>query len=368
MHPDAVTYSLVFNAYANAQENDPDGAYALLRRMKERYEQSAKLSIRPNTVVYNSFLSVLAKAGDGERAEQVLKEMENSPDLRPDAISYGTVLTAWKNASRGDKAESLLWRIPKPDRLCFSMTIAALAKQGQAKRAEAILQYMLAHDLKPNTGTYTAVLNAWANAKDDPDAFENAKRMLHEMGERNGIIIDTAVLNTFLKAIENAYTPENKVDAVRAVILRMKQANGSSRPNNGTFRQAIQAVAATTGDAQVQKEALQFAMQIYKDRKSLPPKQRTDTTMHAVMLEACGRLSPHGIHGDEAAERVFKTCCRQGIVTSLHTRLLEKAASEELLKRIFNVDTLDHKIFHSFPKSWSRNRRGKRRQAHGRSY
>lgn len=359
MRPDAVTYSLVFNAYANAQNCDPDDAYELLQIMNDRFKEHGELSMRPNTVVYNSFLSVLAHAGDGERAELVLKEMEHATDLRPDVISYGTVLTAWKNASRGDKAEVLLWRIPSPDRLCFSMTIAALAKQGEAKRAEAILRHMISTNMDAERDTFTSVLNAWSIAKDDPDAFENAKRILREMGER-GFVIDTPVYNTFLKAIENSFMLDNKVHAVSSVLQRMRSTN--SQPNNATCRQAISAVAASHGDASVQRKALSFAMQIFQDRKNLSPREQTDTRLHACMLEACGKLSPHGMYGDEIVEEVFLTCCQEGIVTSLHTRLLQKAASDNLLKKIFNVDTIDQKMFRSLPKSWSRNRRGKRKQ------
>ena len=359
MRPDAVTYSLVFSAFANAQKTDPDVAYDLLQVMKERYEDQRELTIRPNTVVYNSFLSVLANAGDGERAEQVLQEMEVDPDLKPDVVSYGIVLTAWKNASRGDKAETFLWKIPNPDRTCFSITIAALAKNGEAHRAEAILRHMISRNMEVNTLTYTAVLNAWANAKDDPDAFENAKRVLQEMGQRTNIVIDTAVYNTFLKAIENSFMLDSKVNAVRSVLIGMKRSkDDASRPNGATYRQAIYAVASTRGNDSVQKKALEFAMQIYQDRKNLQGKEQIDTKIHSVMLEACGKLSPRGVNGDEIAEQVFENCCKLGIVTSLHTRLLEKAASDELLKKIFKTDTLDQRIFNSIPKSWSRKRRG----------
>lgn len=364
MQPDAVTYSLVFRAFANASpdECNPNGAHELLQKMEERYEETRELSIRPNTVVYNSFLSVLAKAGDGERAERVLQKMMASKDLNPDAITYGTVLTAWKNASRGDKAEELLWRIPNPDQLCFSITIAALGKQGQAKRAEAILNHMLAQNLQPDTNTFTAVLNAWANVKDDPEAFSNAKRVLQEFGARE-CVVDTVIFNTFLKAIENAFMLDNKIAPVRSVLLRMKRGDKKSRPNGTTYRQAIYALAATLGDAQVRREALQFAMQIFQDRKSLPLGQQNDPRLHSAMLEACVKLSPHGRHGDDLVEDVFSICCQEGIVTSLHTRLLVKAASDELLKKIFNTDTLDQKMFYSIPKTWSRKiRGGKRRQ------
>lgn len=364
MQPDAVTYSLVFSAFANAPESDPDDAYALLQKMKQRYEEKRELSIRPNTVVYNSFLSVLANVGDGERAQAILHEMEVSSDLNPDAITYGTVLTAWNNASRGDKAEELLWKIPNPDRLCFSITITALGKQGEAKRAEAIMQHMIQQNFRPDTGTLTAILNAWANAKNDPDAFENAKRVLQEMSERQGIVIDTVVFNTFLKAIENAVTLDNKISAVKAVLLRMKQTNNASaRPNSATYRQAISAVGATRGDAQLQQKALKFAMQIYQDHKSLPPGQQRDLKLlHSAMLEACGRLSPRGVNGDDIVEQVFSSCCQDGLVTSMHTRLLVKAASDGLLKKIFKTDTVDQKMFHSIPKSWSRKMKGKRRR------
>jgi pentatricopeptide repeat protein len=364
MQPDAVTYSLVFRAFANAPESNSDSAHELLQKMEERYQETRELSMRPNTVVYNSFLSVLARAGDGERAEGVLQKMVASKDLNPDSITYGTVLTAWKNACRGDKAEELLWRMSNPDRLCFSITIAALGKQGQAKRAEAILNHMLAQNLQPDTNTFTAVLNAWANAKDDPEAFSNVKRVLQELRARD-CVVDTAIFNTFLKAIENAFMLDNKVDAVKSVLLRMKGGNEKSRPNAATYRQAISALAATPGDAQARKEALHFAMQIYQDRKNLPPGQQNDPKLHSAMLEACGKLSAHGKDGDAIVEQVFSICCEQGVVTSLHTRLLVKAASDELLKKIFNTDTIDQKIFHSIPKSWSRTIRGIQRSKQG---
>jgi hypothetical protein len=145
----------------------------------------------------------------------------------------------------------------------------------------------------------------------------------------------------------------------------MKRGNEKSRPNAATYRQAISALAATLGDAQARKEALHFAMQIYQDRKNLPPGQQHDHKLHSAMLEACGKLSAHGKDGDAIVEQVFLICCQEGVVTSLHTRLLVKAASDDLLKKIFNTDTIDQKIFHSIPKSWSRTIRGIQRSKQG---
>jgi hypothetical protein len=61
------------------------------------------------------------------------------------------------------------------------MTIDALAKQGEGRRAEAILHFMYQDHgrdvLCPNMHTCTSVQNAWTNSK-DLDAFDNAKRLL----------------------------------------------------------------------------------------------------------------------------------------------------------------------------------------------
>jgi pentatricopeptide repeat protein len=363
MAPDAVTYSLVFKAYANNSTHDAaEQAQQLLEKMEERFKLQKEFAIKPNTVIYNTFLSVVANAGDGERAEAVLKHMEAHEDLKPDTISYGTVLTAWKNAGNGERAEQLLWRVPHPDHLSFSITIAALAKQGQGKRAEALLYYMYQDgrdELRPNIKTHTAVLNAWANSK-DPDAFENAKRVFHETGKMQNTPIDTAVFNSFLKAVENSSEPD-KVDMVVSTLQRMKTTKYSS-PNSSTYRQAILAIAATNGDSQVKQDALHAALQIYQDRTSLPAKEQKDVKLHTAMLEACGKLSPKGVNGDEIVEQVFQSCCKEGVVSSLFTMLLKEAASDELLKRIFSTDTLDREVFYSFPQSWSRTRNSRPRK------
>lgn len=360
MAPDAVIYSLVLKAYASCNRDDaPERAHRLLETMEERYKESGDLAVKPNTVVYNTLLSVMANAGDGERAEAVLKHME-ARGLEPNTVSYGTVLTAWKNAGNGERAEQLLWRVPHPDRSCFLQAIAALAKQGEGERAEAILHYMY-HDgrdeLRPDIKTHSAVLNAWANSK-EPDAFENTKRFLHEMTAN--VAINTVAFNIFLKAVENSSEPD-KVNIVRSVLQRMKKLKSAS-PNSATYRQAIHAIAATNGDARVKQEALQVALQIYEDRTSLPAKELKDFKLHTAMLEACGKLSPKGVNGDEIVEQVFLSCCKEGVVNALFTMLLKEAASDELLKRIFNTDTLDREVFQSFPQSWSRNtkRKGKR--------
>ena len=363
MAPDAVAYSLVLKAYATCRMVDaPERAHQLLEIMEERYRNRGKLALKPNTVVYNAFLSVVANAGDGERAEAVLKHMEMREDLEPDTISYGTVLTAWKNAGNGIRAEQLLWRVPHPDRPCFSIAIAALAKQGEGKRAEAILYYMYQDgrdELRPNTKTHTAVLKAWANSN-EPDAFKNAKRHLYEMGKLANVAIDTAVFNAFLKAVENSSEPD-KVNIVRYVLQRMKKFKPAS-PNSTTYRQAIKAIAATNGDTRVKQEALRAALQIYQDRTSLSAKEQKDIKIHTSMMEACRKLSPKGINGDEIVEQVFLCCCKEGVVDSLFIMLLKEAASDELLKRIFNTDTLDREVFLRFPQSWSRMRnRGERK-------
>lgn len=363
MAPDAVTYSVVFKAYANSDTKDaPERAHRLLEKMEERYKTRGQLAVKPNTVVYNTFLSIVANAGDGELAEAVLKHMEAREDLEPDTISYETVLTAWKNAGNGERAEQLLWRIPHPERPCFLITIAALAKQGEGQRAEGILYYMYQDgrdEFRTNTKTHTAVLNAWANSK-EPDAFENAKRFLYEMGKLENVTLDTAVFNSFLKAVKNSSEPV-KVNMVRSVLQRMKKSKFAS-PNSATYRQAIHAIATTNGDARVKQEALHVALQIYQDRTSLSAQQQKDIKIHTAMLEACGKLSPKGVNGDEIVEQVFLSCCKEGVVNSLFIMLLKEAASEELLKRIFNTETLDRKVFHSFPESWSRMKNRKKKK------
>ena len=71
----------------------------------------------PDTLTYNTLISVAAQAGMPEKAEEILEYMiEKSADkehYKPDNISFNTVLSAWAKVRNVKRAEEFLHRMQK---------------------------------------------------------------------------------------------------------------------------------------------------------------------------------------------------------------------------------------------------------------
>ena len=69
----------------------------------------------PDTLTYNTLISVAAQAGMPEKAEEILEYMiEKSTDkehYKPDNISFNTVLSAWAKVRNVKRAEEFLHRM-----------------------------------------------------------------------------------------------------------------------------------------------------------------------------------------------------------------------------------------------------------------
>uniref|UniRef100_A0A7S4S8Q9 Pentacotripeptide-repeat region of PRORP domain-containing protein n=1 Tax=Ditylum brightwellii TaxID=49249 RepID=A0A7S4S8Q9_9STRA len=194
----------------------------LLQKMKR------SKTIHPNTVCYNAALLAWARStyfDCAERCELLLREMEKQEGKRhyatakPDRISYNTLLQAYANSPKSTslaKAEHLLRRMSSmksvflhPDRKSYNTAIVALAKHASSpsfvppdtidsgnkkdknnvnssitERAEKLLDEMIHKSkeqqhhkrcsggrhkptLSPNTVTYNALINAYANSFGD---------------------------------------------------------------------------------------------------------------------------------------------------------------------------------------------------------
>ncbi len=65
-------------------------------------ERARNIGIAPNTIMYNTALSALGKAGKWETAEKLFGEIPE-----PDAISYETLIAAYGIAGQAGKAETV---------------------------------------------------------------------------------------------------------------------------------------------------------------------------------------------------------------------------------------------------------------------
>ena len=113
----------------------------LLNVLKELGEITNELT--PNLTTYNICLYSYARAGDGQKADNMLKEMVQK-SIEPDLISYNHVIDSWSRSNDSDAAT----------------------------RAESVLKAMKENGLKPNLFSYRGTIFAFARSK-TLDAADN---------------------------------------------------------------------------------------------------------------------------------------------------------------------------------------------------
>ena len=156
--PDVQSFLAVLNAYAN--RGDPIQCTKLLAKV---LRNNTNNNIKPSASLYNTLLLAWSKASKEyaneapERAEAVLKLLDEHPNLQANAISYNAVLTCWARSDQlraPQRAEAIFSRHPGPDRASFTALMKVHAQRGNSKRTLELLNEMEHDDdLHPNNQT-----------------------------------------------------------------------------------------------------------------------------------------------------------------------------------------------------------------------
>ena len=145
------------------------------------------------------------------RQEDSNEEEELEEIITPNTVSFTNAITAWARCTRKDaakRAQALLqqmhtlyktqgWYFVKPNKVSYNSVITAWARsreRGSAKKAEDLLHEMYEYynqeleegsgdedDLKPDSRSWNAVINAVARSRDEKCA-DRAKHLLDNMG------------------------------------------------------------------------------------------------------------------------------------------------------------------------------------------
>jgi len=106
--PNVVHYNALISAWANCcdrVEGSSSAAKAqqVLERMESRSTADNKNVVKPTVVSFNAVIDAYAKAGQAERAEELLRRMMTEPDLpSPNTRSFNSVLNAWAKSRHND--------------------------------------------------------------------------------------------------------------------------------------------------------------------------------------------------------------------------------------------------------------------------
>lgn len=217
--------------------------YAKCGRLKEARKVFENLASR-NVITWNVMIGAYAQSGYGKEAYELLQEMKQE-GLTPDAITYTSILNAsasfealdWVREVHKDimqaglasdlqlgnalvhmyaksgsvhEARQVFDRMTNRDVITWNVMIGAC----EAVEAYQLFQQMLLSGCKPNSITYTCILNACVSAGAS-DELKNVHSHLQKAG------LESELGNVLIQG----YAKTGNTDAARSVFNRMKKRN-----------------------------------------------------------------------------------------------------------------------------------------------
>ena len=224
--PDVYSHMLVLRAWEKtASKSDRRKASERAEAFFQDMEKRVKASLLPALDVnaYNVLINCYARAGDADKAEQLLTDLQSSDQsIRPNSKSYSLVLKALANScatNAVDRAWKVMHEVGYPStnlsiEICNAM-LKLFAKRGMASEAEEMLNKMdeiVDGKIKqdgPDIQSYEAVLEALGRCKDDNTSSraEALVTRLEVMGELGGNLKPSLLIyNTLLNCYANGKT------------------------------------------------------------------------------------------------------------------------------------------------------------------
>jgi len=226
--PSAVWFHNVLKACAKDQKSnstcgttDPlQQADFLLEEMHKLYKEYDIAALRPTATTYNHILNVHAQAGNTNRVEELLLELEHlfkksngELTMAPDRFTYTTALGAYANQQQPDlegKADELLQRLfdlaamgrpnMSPTIVTLNQILRVWTKSGRkedlqkatelldqmmqqpgAQPSSSSLLPLIPRPPPPNAQTYTTLLHGWSRTRNVREAGFKAEEMLRQL-------------------------------------------------------------------------------------------------------------------------------------------------------------------------------------------
>ena len=275
--PDVSNYNQLLMSLNSKHEGFEHQAEALLKEMKRR-------NVKPNAKTYFSALALLARAGRGKEAQEILEAaiqeyLDGNNDIRPSNVWFNSVMDAWAKSRSPDapnRAGAVLSKMlelsdqlkTRPDVISYNILIDCWAKSSQkdaASRAEAVLRDLQekrisgAQNLVPNAFSYTSVINAWARQGDASRAEAVLEEMYKDYQSGNELAKPEAVpFNSVLNAWARSRSPDAP-DRAKSILSRMWELcdRFETRPDNVSYNILIDCWAKSgRKDSALQAEAV----------------------------------------------------------------------------------------------------------------
>lgn len=195
VQPDTLCYNIAIKAWLKARRGRESAEHA--QQLLEEMEAPRDI------ITYSSVIAAWGGSGMRshavDRAEKLLQDIQDSPDLQPNTVLLNSVMSTWvksRTPQATQRTQELLEQMERtnstypPDLISYNTHIHALSlhakRPGYAQRANDLLlqlekKYKKGQlSFRPNLFTYNLVIDAWSRAG-DYDAAWSAVRVLRSL-------------------------------------------------------------------------------------------------------------------------------------------------------------------------------------------
>lgn len=385
---DAFSYCTLIAIHANlGNRQSAERAEELLDGMKAD-------SLVPNVETMNAVMNAWTRCGKIERAERILKDMEESfyngsteGRIAPNVVSYTTLMNGWaksRDPQAVEKTRETFERMramykcgnveAQPNLVSYATLVNSISRSeqpGSAEKAEEILHQMYEEyksgsiAVPPNARLVTSVIDSWQKSG-DRNAGERAEDLLDwllEIYEAEGI--DSLQPNEYtFNSVISAWARTRKFGKAaraKAILNRMVELKETgvitAVPNAHCYTSVINSCAYCEKDSLEKRQALRIAIETYKEMLASGaegPNQLTFSTLVAALRN----LMPPDEKRAAAIQTVFKKCADDGQVSDLFLRRVQSSLNmDQLITLVGNdVISLEGRVdINQIPSKWRRN-------------
>lgn len=190
------TYSLILKAVADSR------GYDTAINMFRELISSRNLRENIDIVVYNTMISIFAKANNWDQAQKIWKILQYNGQVGT-TVTYRLLICTFVRCGQNELAidayTEMIHNELNPESDTMHAIIGAYSREGKYDSALNILQCMLDSEIKPNARACNAVINSLAKAGKVKLAFE-----IYDLMKSLGHAPDVYTWNSLLNALNRA--------------------------------------------------------------------------------------------------------------------------------------------------------------------
>lgn len=204
--PDNITYNACLSSFSKARNaKEAMKAEEILNRMQKLHDEGFP-NVCPDSFSMTSVCAAWANSGaDPQKCENILNSMQHlyengNVSMKPSRVAFGAVVNAWSKAGNVERAEDIVHHMEQfqgqeyedmtPNHVIYNSLISAYANsrsEDAIDKVESILQKMIDMksmgklDASPTRITFNSVLSVYQRSANVQNVSDKAAKILNQM-------------------------------------------------------------------------------------------------------------------------------------------------------------------------------------------